>query len=35
MFQYALALDLGFGVASDAKSAKTWHQKALENGFVQ
>ncbi|KQW28144.1 hypothetical protein ASE36_17065 [Rhizobium sp. Root274] len=35
MFQYALALDLGFGVESDAKSAKTWHQKALENGFVQ
>lgn len=35
MFQYAIALDLGFGVESDPKSAKTWHQKALENGFVQ
>ena len=35
MFQYAIALDLGFGVESDPKSAKTWHKKALENGFVQ
>lgn len=35
MFQYAIALDLGFGVASDPQSAKTWHKKALQNGYVE
>lgn len=35
MFQYAMALDLGFGVAVDQKSAKSWHQKAKQNGFVR
>jgi TPR repeat protein len=35
MFQYAIALDLGFGVASDPQTAKTWHKKALQNGYVE
>lgn len=35
MFQYAIALDLGFGVTSDPQSAKTWHEKALKNGYVE
>lgn len=35
MFQYAIALDLGFGVAPDPQSAKTWHRKALQNGYVE
>jgi len=35
MFQYAMALDLGFGVAVDHQSAKAWHAKAKENGFVR
>ena len=35
MFQYAIALDLGFGVASNPQSSKTWHKKALQNGYVE
>jgi len=35
MFQYAIALDLGFGVTSDPQSAKSWHEKALKNGYVE
>jgi len=35
MFQYAMALDLGFGVNVDRQSAKSWQQKAKQNGFVR
>lgn len=35
MFQYAMALDLGFGVDVDRQSAKSWQQKAKQNGFVR
>ncbi|SMD13137.1 TPR repeat [Fulvimarina manganoxydans] len=35
MFQYALALDLGFGVEADRQAASLWHEKARENGFIQ
>jgi TPR repeat protein len=35
MFQYAIALDLGFGVAVDRAMAQTWQQKAKQNGFLR
>ncbi|MNL86846.1 Sel1 repeat protein [compost metagenome] len=35
MFRYATALDLGFGVSADPQSAKSWHERAIKNGFVQ
>ncbi|WAJ28733.1 tetratricopeptide repeat protein [Antarcticirhabdus aurantiaca] len=33
MFRYALALDLGFGVAADHAAATTWHERARSHGF--
>ncbi|HEV7414570.1 MAG TPA: hypothetical protein VGN98_00315, partial [Tianweitania sediminis] len=35
MFQYALALDLGFGVTPDHAAATDWHKKAREHGYVE
>lgn len=35
MFQYAIALDLGFGVETDRKSAQSWHERAKKNGFFR
>jgi TPR repeat protein len=35
MFQYAVALDLGFGVTPDRRLAQSWHEKAKKNGFVR
>lgn len=35
MFQYAIALDLGFGVTIDRSLAQSWHEKAKQNGFLR
>jgi TPR repeat protein len=35
MFQYAVALDLGFGTTPDRQLAQSWHEKAKKNGFVR
>ncbi|WJH41128.1 hypothetical protein N7E02_11660 [Aliirhizobium terrae] len=35
MFQFAVALDLGFGITPDRQLAHSWHEKAKKNGFVR
>ncbi|MFC0219131.1 hypothetical protein ACFFJ7_12085 [Pseudochelatococcus lubricantis] len=35
MYQYGLALDLGFGVKADRQSAMRWQKRAHDNGYIR